>query len=56
MVEKLRKESTVIVNDKEFKVISVFAGDKTASELLHKLAIKRIMNESENTYTSTANT
>ena len=40
-----RRESTEIVNGKEFKVISVFMGDKTASELLYDLAVSRILNE-----------
>jgi len=39
------KETTMIINDREFKVVSIFSGENSASELLHNLAIKRILNE-----------
>ena len=54
MNNEVCKETTAIVNDKEFKVISVFDGTKTASELLHNLAVKRILNENiDNNFTKT---
>ena len=45
MKEENLKKTTAVVNDKEFKVISVFEGTTTASELLYNLAVKRILNE-----------
>ena len=39
------KESTVHIDDKEFKVISIFNGTKTSSELIYGLAVKRILLE-----------
>ena len=45
MNDELRTESTVTINDKGFRVVSVFTGTKTASELIYSLAVKRILNE-----------
>ena len=45
MNNEIRKESTVLINDKEFKVVSVFSGNKTASELIYDMTVKRILNE-----------
>jgi len=37
------KETTVYIDDREFKVVSIFNGTKTASELLCNLAVKKMM-------------
>ena len=39
------KESVVYVGDKEYKVISIFEGNETASKLLCDMAVSRILNE-----------
>jgi len=38
------KESVVLIDDKEFKVISYFEGKETSSKLLYDMAVSRILN------------
>jgi len=40
-----KKESTVHINGKDFKVISYFEGTETASKLLYDMAVNRVLNE-----------
>jgi len=42
----IEKTSTVQVDGKDFTVISIFEGTKTASQLLCDMAVSRIMYES----------
>ena len=43
--DKKKKESTVHINGKDFKVISYFEGTETASKLLYDMAVNRVLNE-----------
>ena len=45
-IEPMEKTSTVQIDGKDFIVISIFEGTKTASQLLCDMAVSRIMYES----------
>ena len=36
---------TYIIDGREYEIVSVFEGEKTASELIYDLAVKRVLYE-----------
>jgi len=44
-IESITKEYTIHCDDKDIKVISIFEGTVTASEILYGLAVNRILYE-----------
>jgi len=47
IAQPVSKTNTIHLNDREFKVVSIYKGTETVSKLLYDLAVKRILSEDE---------